>query len=62
MNRLLQLECEKEINVTYKSRDLEYAPYPLMLKFEILHNVLKDHEGSHYCREEIEKRSEQFAV
>ncbi len=46
----------------YKNLGFGHCPYPLMLKFEIFHRVLKDHPGFHAYMEEIKKRSEQFVV
>ena len=45
-----------------KSLDFGYAPYPLLLKIEIFHRVLKDQEGFHKYLAETKKRSEEFVV
>ena len=55
-------EKEEAVNWLNKSLDFGYSPYPLMLKFEIFHRVLKDHPGFHAYMKEIKKRSEEFVV
>lgn len=54
-------EKDEAVNWLNKSLDFGYAIYPLLLKFEIFHRVLKDHEGFQQYME-IKKRSEQFVV
>ena len=55
-------EKNEAVNWLKKSLDFGYSPYPLLLKIEIFHRVLKDHKGFHAYMEEIKKRSEQFVV
>ena len=55
-------EKDEAVNWLNKTLHFGHCPYPLLLKFEIFHRVLKDHEGFHSYMEEIKKRSEQFVV
>jgi adenylate cyclase len=55
-------EKEEAVNWLKKSLGFGYSPYPLLLKFEVFHRVLKDHVGFHAYMEEIKKRSEKFEV
>jgi tetratricopeptide (TPR) repeat protein len=55
-------EKDEAVNWLNKTLHFGHCPYPLMLKFEIFHRVLKDHPGFHSYMEEIKKRSEQFVV
>lgn len=55
-------EKDEAVDWLKKSLDFGLSPYPLLLKFETFHNVLKDHAGFHEYMAEIKKRSEQFVV
>ena len=55
-------ELDESVWWLNKSIDFGFSPYPLLLKWEIFHLVLKDHAGFHTYMEEIKKRSEQFVV
>jgi len=55
-------EKDEAVNWLNKSLDFGFSPYPLLLKFEIFHRVLKDHKGFRDYMEEIKKRSEEFVV
>jgi hypothetical protein len=45
-----------------KSLDFGYSPYPLLLKWETIQQVLKNHPAFQAYMEEIKKRSVQFVV
>lgn len=45
-----------------KSLDFGYSPYPLLLKWETIQRVLKDHPAFQTYIKEIKRRSEQFDV
>lgn len=53
---------DEVVNWLNKSLDFGYSPYPLILKFEIFHRLLKDHAGFHEYMKEIKRRSEEFVV
>ncbi len=55
-------EKDEAVNWLNKSLHFGICPYPMFLKWEIFHEVLKDHEGFHEYLKEIKKRSEQFVV
>ncbi len=55
---------EKDEAVWWLNKHLEFgfSPYPLLLKWQTFHDVLKDHPGFHAYMEEIKRRSEEFVV
>jgi adenylate cyclase len=55
---------EKDEAVDWLNKTLPFGicPYPMFLKWEIFHQVLKDHPGFHVYMEEIRKRSEIFII
>ena len=55
-------EKDEAVRWLKKSLDFGVTPYPLMVKWEIFHRVLKGHAGFDEYMEEVKERAEQFEI